>query len=99
MTKQQELFQRLEELVIQLGYEIDYKNLGGVITVDNPKEYEAYENGETEDYEARLYIGQDAPDYWQGKKLNKTYENEKALREAIKDLEAELAQRTVLDNS
>jgi hypothetical protein len=71
--------------------------LGGVITVDNPKEYEAYENGETEDYEARLYIGQDAPDYWQGKKLNKTYENEKALREAIKDLEAELAQRTVLD--
>lgn len=93
MTKQQQLFQRLEELVIQLGYEIDYKNSGGVIYVDNPTEYEAYENGESEDYEARLYINQDPPDYWLGKKLNKTYENQKSLREAITELERELARR------
>jgi len=89
--KQEQLFQRLEELVTQLGYEIDYKNMGGLITIDNPTEYEAYERGENEDYEARLYVNQDPPDYWLGKKLNKTYEMEKALREAIKELEQELA--------
>jgi diaminopimelate decarboxylase len=95
--KQEQLFQRLEELVTQLGYEIDYANMGGLITIDNPKEYEAYERaeyGKEEDrinYEARLYIHQDPPDYWMGKKLNKTYEKEKALREAVKELEQELA--------
>ena len=89
--KQEQLFQRLEELVTQLGYEIDYANMGGLITIDNPKEYEAYENGDNDEYEARLYIHQDPPDYWMGKKLNKTYEMEKALREAVKELEQELA--------
>jgi len=93
MTKQEKLFQRLEELVTQLGYEIDYKNMGGLIMVDKPEEYEAYERGENEDYETRLIVGLDPPDYWMGKKLNKTYEKEKALREAIKDLEEELARR------
>jgi len=93
MTKQEKLFQRLEELVTQLGYEIDYANMGGLITVDKPEEYEAYERGENEDYETRLIVCVDPPDYWMGKKLNKTYEKEKALREAIKDLEEELARR------
>lgn len=91
--KQEQLFQRLEELVTQLGYEIDYKNMGGSIIIDNPTEYEAYENGDSDEYEARLHINQDPPDYWLGKKLNKTYEMEKALREAVKELEQELAGR------
>ena len=93
VTKQDKLFQRLEELVTQLGYEIDYKNMGGLIMVDKPEEYEAYEKGENEDYETRLIVDIDPPDYWMGKRLNKTYEKEKALREAIKDLEEELARR------
>ena len=93
VTKQDKLFQRLEELVTQLGYEIDYKNMGGLIMVDKPEEYEAYEKGENEDYETRLIVNIDPPDYWMGKRLNKTYEKEKALREAIKDLEEELARR------
>lgn len=92
-TKQQKLFQRLEELVIQLGYEIDYKNMGGLIMVDKPEEYEAYERGENEDYETRLIIDIDPPDYWMGKKVNKTYQKEQALREAIKEFEEELARR------
>lgn len=91
--KQEQLFQRLEELVTQLGYEIDYKNMGGSIIIDNPTEYEAYENGDSEEYEARLHISQDPPDYWLGKKLNKTYEMEKALQEAVNELEQELAGR------
>lgn len=99
MTKQEQLFQRLEELVTQLGYEIDYQNMGGSITIDNPEEYEAYEMaeyGKEEDrinYEARMHISLDPPDYWLGKKLNKTYEKEKQLREAIAEFEDELAQR------
>jgi len=93
MTKQDLLFAELEKLVIKLNYEIDYINMGSSIIIDDPKLMEAYDNNQIDDYEARMHINLDPPNFWDGKKLNKTYEKEKALREAIKELQAEILAR------